>query len=215
VTGVGGTYLCTNPNASTDDPRTIYAAPDVGAKCSSTSPFNPGGIFAEVAWTFSGGGFSRVFPRPAYQSSLPTHSTAIDTQRGVPDIALQASSATGGLVFLSLPPDGTTSNVGPTGWYDIGGTSLSAPQWAGLVAIATQINGGHGLGPINTALYKLASDEPTYAADFFDIATNNSNQGDPSVPGFIAGPGCDPVTGLGTPNAANLLPDLVHAVNNP
>jgi len=40
VTGVGGTYLCTNPNASTDDPRTIYAAPDVGAKCSSTSPFN-------------------------------------------------------------------------------------------------------------------------------------------------------------------------------
>jgi len=156
-----------------------------------------------------------VFSRPAYQISLPTHSTAIDTQRGVPDIALQASSATGGLVFLSLPPDGTTSNVGPTGWYDIGGTSLSAPQWAGLVAIATQINGGHGLGPINTALYKLASDAPTYAADFFDIATNNSNQGDPSVPGFIAGPGWDPVTGLGTPNAANLLPDLVHAVNNP
>ena len=52
--------------------------------------------------------------------------------RGVPDIALQASAGTGALVYLSLPPDGDGSNVGNTGWYDIGGTSLSArngPDW--------------------------------------------------------------------------------------
>src|SRR5207245_7550406 len=113
-------------------------------------------------WTFSGGGFSHVFARPSYQAgTLPAGSTAIPAaSRGVPDIALQASSATGALVYLSLPPDGTGSNINQTGWYDIGGTSLSCPQWAGLVAIADQINkaqyGQTGLGPVNPALYKVA-----------------------------------------------------------
>ena len=147
VTGVGGTYLCTDPNATTDQPRTADPLPGLGAKCASTSPFNPAGA-AEVAWTFSGGGFSDTFARPSYQAgTLPAGSTPIPaTSRGVPDIAFQASSATGALVYLSLPPDGNDSNINQTGWYDIGGTSLSCPQWAGLVAIADQINGG-GLGP--------------------------------------------------------------------
>jgi subtilase family serine protease len=142
----------------------------------------------------------------------------------VPDIAFQASAATGALVYLSLPPDGSTSNVNQTGWYDIGGTSLSCPQWAGLVAIADQINQAKyhqvGLGPINPALYKLASNPVTYGADFFDIAQTgdathpNNNQGDPSVPGYNATNGWDPVTGLGTPNAALLIPDLVDAAHS-
>jgi subtilase family serine protease len=135
----------------------------------------------------------------------------------VPDIGLQASAATGALVYLSLPPDGNGSNVNQTGWYDIGGTSLSCPQWAGLVAIADQINkaqfGQTGLGLINPALYKVASDPAKYAADFYDVNSGNTNQGDPSVPGYPAGPGWDPVTGLGTPNAALLLPDLVAAAH--
>jgi hypothetical protein len=77
-----------------------------------------------------------------------------------------------------------------------------------------------GLGLINPALYKLAANSATYAADFFDIAhtavagTANDNQGDPSVPGFPATPGWDPVTGLGTPNAAALIPDLVDAAHS-
>jgi subtilase family serine protease len=212
VTSVGGTYLCTDPTAATADPRTNYQVAGVGAKCASQI-FNPGGANAEVAWTFSGGGFSHVFARPSYQDSLPADSTPIGAMRGVPDIALQASAATGALVYLSLPPDGTNSNVGNSGWYDIGGTSLSSPQWAGLVAIAVQLNGGKGLGPINGALYSLASNAGTYAADFFDIATGNDNNAGEGVPGFVAGTGWDPVTGLGTPNAATLLPDLVAAVN--
>ena len=112
----------------------------------------------------------------------------------------------------SLPPDGDGSNVGATGWYDIGGTSLSCPQWAGLVAIADQINGG-GLGLINPALYRIGADPTRYAHDFFDIATGNTNQADPSIPGYPATAGWDPVTGLGTPNAANLVPDLVLAAH--
>jgi subtilase family serine protease len=218
VTGVGGTYLCTDPTATTSQPRTPDAMPGLGAKCASDSPFNPGGKFAEVAWTFSGGGFSDTFARPSYQASLPAGSTPIPAaSRGVPDIAFQASSATGALVFLSLPPDGNDSNINQTGWYDIGGTSLSCPQWAGLVAIADQINkvkyNQTGLGLINPALYKLGSSSK-YATDFFDVATMNNNQEDPSIPGYIAGPGWDPVTGLGTPNAAALLPDLVDAAHS-
>jgi subtilase family serine protease len=223
VTGVGGTYLCTNPTAATDDPRTTYIKPGIGAKCGSAL-YNAAQA-AEVAWTFSGGGFSRVFSRPSYQAGpLPAGSTAIPASaRGVPDIAFQASAGTGALVYLSLPPDGSGSNIGQTGWYDIGGTSLSCPQWAGLVAIADQINKAKynqlGLGLINPALYKLASNSAKYSADFFDIAHTgdathqNDNQGDPSVPGYPATPGWDPVTGLGTPNAALLIPDLVDAAH--
>jgi subtilase family serine protease len=183
---------------------------DPPAKCKA----NPG--VAEVGWIDSGGGFSHVFGKPAYQSSLPAGSTAIGSMRGVPDVALQASSRTGALIYLSLPPAGQGGLIcgsAPcsSGWYDIGGTSLATPQWAGLVAIADQIN-GHGLGLINPALYKLGADPARYAADFFDVTTGN-NTADPSVAGYPATTGWDPVTGLGTPNAANLVPDLVAAAN--
>ncbi len=132
--------------------------------------------------------------------------------RGVPDIGLQASARTGALVYISLPPDGNSGLIcgsAPcsTGWYDIGGTSLSCPQWAGLVAIADQL-AGHGLGLINPALYAIAADPGHYANDFYDVTTGN-NQLDPNIPGYPATTGWDPVTGLGTPNAANLVPDLV------
>jgi subtilase family serine protease len=207
VTGVGGTYLCTDATAVSGR---VVDSLNPPAKCQS----NPG--VAEVGWTFSGGGFSHVFGKPAFQNVLPDKSTAIGKMRGVPDIALQASAGTGALVFLSLPPDGLSGlqcGAAPcsTGWYDIGGTSLSCPQWAGLVAIAAQINHG-GLGLINPALYKIGANPARYAAGFYDVTTGN-NTADPTVAGYPATTGWDPVTGLGTPNAALLLPDLVKAVN--
>jgi len=205
VTGIGGTYLCTDAETGT----TVDSV-NPGGKC----PAFPGD--REVAWTFSGGGFSQVFSRPSYQNTLPAGSTPIPAaHRGVPDVAFQASAGTGALVYLTLPPDGQSGllcGTAPcsTGWYDIGGTSLSCPQWAGLVAIADQMNGG-GLGLINPALYKIGANAAEYAADFYDVAGGNTNQVDPSVPGYAAGKGWDPVTGLGTPNAAKLVPDLVAA----
>ena len=102
--------------------------------------------------------------------------------------------------------------MGSTGWYDIGGTSLACPRWAGPVAIADRINGG-GLGTINPALYKPAAGSSTCAADFYDVITGN-NAADPTVPGYSATAGWDPVTGLGTPNAAEFLPDLVAAARS-
>ncbi|MEA2265379.1 MAG: hypothetical protein QOE27_962 [Solirubrobacteraceae bacterium] len=211
VLGVGGTYLCTDATATANQPRTVDSASPPAA-CQSF----PG--VAEVAWIDSGGGFSHVFARPAYQDALPPGSTPIPaSQRGVPDVALQASSRTGALVYLSLPPDGQSGLVcGPspcsTGWYDIGGTSLSAPQWGGMIALADQVNAGRGLGLVNPAVYKIAADPGRYASDFYDV-TVGGNQADPSVPGFPATPGWDPVTGVGTPNATHLVPDLVSAVN--
>lgn len=207
VTGIGGTYLCTDPLNTT---ARVVDSTDPPAKCQAF----PGQ--AEVGWTFAGGGFSEVFAKPSYQDTLPAGSTAIGSKRGVPDVALQASATTGALVYLTLPPDGLSgllcgSAPCSTGWYDIGGTSLSCPQWAGLVAMADQINGG-GLGLINPALYKIGANATRYANDFFDITTGN-NTADPSVTGYPATTGWDPITGLGTPNAANLVPDLVAAAH--
>jgi subtilase family serine protease len=90
----------------------------------------------------------------------------------------------------------------------VGGTSSSAPQWAGLVSIADQM-AGHGLGLINPTLYSLATENggADYGTYFYDVTTGN-NQADPSIPGYPATTGWDPVTGLGTPNAAMLVPKL-------
>jgi hypothetical protein len=67
---------------------------------------------------------------------------------------------------------------------------------------------------INPALYKIGANPTRYANDFFDVTTGNNTQpGDPVVAGYSATTGWDPITGLGTPNAARLLPDLVAAVH--
>ena len=59
-------------------------------------------------------------------------------------------------------------------------------------------------------MFKIGSDPTKYTNDFFDVVSGN-NQVDPSIPGFSASPGWDPTTGLDTPDAAKLVPDLVAA----
>lgn len=200
VTGVGGTYLCTDPVTGTTVDST-----DPPTRCQS----NPGQ--REVGWVASGGGFSHVFGKPDWQDNVPAGSTAIDSMRGVPDVSYQASALTGVLVYDTAPGDasgGLSCAPGDpcsAGWYVVGGTSSSCPQWAGLVAIADQI-AGHGLGLINPKLYSLAAG-PDYGTYFHDVTTGK-NQTDPSVPGYPATAGWDPVTGLGTPDAATLVPAL-------
>jgi subtilase family serine protease len=206
VTAVGGTYLCTDPNATT---TRVVDSTDPPVQCQS----HPGQ--AEVGWIDSGGGFSHVFSKPSYQNSLPAGSTPIGSMRGIPDISSEASARTGPLVYVTNAGLGDVSNLSGTtgGWFLVGGTSVSSPEWAGMVAIADQINGG-GLGLINPALYAIAANPATYAADFFDVTTGNNGAFAPTVPGYPATTGWDPVTGLGTPDAARLLPDLVAAVNS-
>lgn len=155
----------------------------------------------EVAWNQSGGGFSQFFNEPSYQQQLPTSDQSLlKGRRGVPDVSADANPLTG-LVFYE---NGT--------WSLAGGTSAAAPLWSGVMAIADQM-AGKGLGFINLTLYKLALSN-RYALDFHDITSGNNsvNSQGVNVPGYNAVTGWDPITGLGSPNAENLLPDLVNAL---
>jgi subtilase family serine protease len=204
VTAVGGTYHCTDPN-NNSSPVTDSTDPPVN--CQS----HPGQ--AEVGWIAGGGGYSIVFSRPSYQDTLPPGSTYVGSSvgapgpnsnmRGVPDVAYQASGRTAPLVYLSA-----------FGWFTVGGTSCSTPQWAGLVAIADQIS-GTDLGFINPGLYKIGANPTRYANDFYDVTQGTNALFAPTIPGYSASPGWDAVTGLGTPDAANLAHDLVSAVQGP
>lgn len=217
VTAVGGTYLCTDTTTGT----TVDSV-SPPSNCQSNAGQR------EVGWIDSGGGYSIIFPRPSFQDTLPPGSTFTGSSagapgpnsnmRGVPDIAYQASARTGVLIY-DTEPDTKGSGVGcggaspcSSGWFVIGGTSAGSPQWAGLIAMADQIAHSKGqgdVGYINPALYQIAANPAQYAADFYDI-TVGCNQ-TTSIPGYCASTGWDAVTGLGSPDAAHLLPDLVAA----
>ena len=154
--------------------------------------------FSEQAWSDSGGGFSRFYQTPSYQQGLPAAvESELNHRRGVPDVSGAANPETGLAIYQG-------------GWGLAGGTSASAPLWAGIMAIADQV-AGHPLGFINPALYKLA-ESSSYAQDFHDITSGNNTNNAAHVQGYSAASGWDPITGLGTPNAEKLVPDLIAAM---
>jgi subtilase family serine protease len=191
VTGVGGTTLTADPSTGAYQSETAW-----------TEPFgcNPPAV-APTDVNCSGGGFSSVYSRPGYQSAVQKNRA-----RGVPDVAYNAGVSGGVLIFsatinvaFGLPPNAAV-------FFIIGGTSAGSPQWAGLAADADQL-GGHRMGNINPALYSIAQAKKHYAAALHDITTGNNDVAEIGG-GFDAGIRWDPVTGLGTPNAAALLPLL-------
>jgi subtilase family serine protease len=193
VTAVGGTTLTADPSTSAYQSETAW-----------TEPFgcNPPAV-APTDVNCSGGGFSGIYTRPDYQSALQKNRA-----RGVPDVAYNAGLSGGVLiysatinVFVGLPPNAPV-------FFIVGGTSAGSPQWAGLAADADQL-GGHRMGNINPALYSIAQAKSQYSSAMHDITTGNNDVAELGGGGFNAGTGWDPVTGLGTPNAAALLPRLV------
>ena len=96
-----------------------------------------------------------------------------------------------------------TDNSGP--WVQVGGTSLAAPSWAALIAIANQgrvLAGGAPLsGPLDGPGQTLAALYAISSTDFNDITSGSNGV-------FSAGPGYDEVTGLGSPKANLLVADL-------
>jgi subtilase family serine protease len=159
----------------------------------------------ETAWDVApyvatGGGISQYYPEPAYQTAhLPASvQQQLNGKRGTPDIAYNAYAGSSVLMYFSFRGDAKA------GFYNVGGTSEGAPQWAGITAIANQYS--HcALGFLNPALYSLA-DSPAYATDFHDITQgNNALYG---VPGYNAAAGWDLLTGWGSPNVTNLVNDL-------
>jgi subtilase family serine protease len=169
-----------------------------------------GAYIGETAWNHppatpegisqaSSGGFSLLFPRPGYQDGTP----AIGATRGVPDVAADADSRTGMALAIS---DGG-QHYGLTG---IGGTSVAAPLWAAVIALADQYAGRH-LGFVNPALYQIGHSDHYHQA-FHDVTTGTNSVTFPgqTVTGYQAGPGWDPVTGWGSPNAQALVPLLAR-----
>jgi hypothetical protein len=119
--------------------------------------------------------------------------------RAVSDVAFNADPATGQYIAIINP--GSTS----AGWLSAGGTSLSTPQWAGILAIANAIRAQSAkqvLGQPHALLYgQIAGTPSTYASAFADITSGI----DGSCNTCIAKVGYDTPTGLGTPNSAGLL----------
>ncbi len=147
----------------------------------------------------SGGGFSHLFSRPSYQNG----GAGIGAYRGVPDVAADANPHTGFPVV--------TANAGRVYASGHGGTSASAPLWAGIIALADQYAKRH-LGFVDPAIYQIARG-PHYHQAFHDITAGPANTAefpDGTITGYRAGPGWDPVTGWGSPNAGVLVPLLAR-----
>jgi subtilase family serine protease len=183
VTGVGGTHL------------------------DATQP--AGHYVSETTWNdefgATGGGFSTLYQRPAYQRGLPVHGS-----RGVPDVSYSADINGGLLIAWS---QGLPAQVG--GIFDFGGTSAGSPQWAAIIALADQ-SAHQRIGYLNPVLYQIAA-TPLRSYAFHDITTGDNTvtladaSGNPvTITGYSAGTGWDPVTGLGSPDAAHLIKLLVR-----
>ena len=166
--------------------------------CGGTTIGNVSGTsFDEWVWNdgsgATGGGVSAIFPPPWYQVNAGVPGSVNDGHhgRGVPDVAANASVASGYPIIVGgFPASGD-------------GTSASAPLWAGLTAV---INAAlnENIGFVNPVLYALGS------SVFRDIvaepgAADNSLFG---TPGYPAGPGWDACTGWGTPRGKALLAGL-------
>jgi subtilase family serine protease len=177
---------------------------------------------SEVPFLYgAGGGFSQVFDRPWYQNGVVPGSTA---GRAVPDISMVGDPTTGMLVgeTQAFP---AASRFGPAGVhygeYRIGGTSLSSPLLAGVVA-GVQQSTGRRTGFANPFIYGLArvpgsyydvtpqGDAGNVRADFVN-GINESDGYRYTVRTFdqdsslVTAPGWDDVSGVGSPNLSAFL----------
>ena len=157
----------------------------------------------ESAWASSGGGVSLYETLPVWQSGTVVPGAGAAKRRTVSDVAFNANPTTGQYVAL------TSKGSLVTNWNAYGGTSIGAPQWAGLVAVANARRVAAAkalLGDVHTTLYKtIAGSASAYAADFLDIVDGS----DGSCATCATAKGYDTVTGWGSPNAAALLNALV------
>jgi pseudomonalisin len=160
-------------------PDTNYPASSpyaIGVGGTSVLNNNP---LSEIGWYAGGGGLSPVEPAATFQANTKVLGVTAPPTRAVPDVSLDADPESGYDVVVDGAVEG------------IGGTSASAPSWQGIWA---RVNGAHtGLGFAGPILY---STEPSSAFHDITVGANGA---------YTAGPGYDLVTGLGTPDIANLV----------
>jgi kumamolisin len=190
-----GVTICTSAGDSGSTDGVQDGSSHVDFPASSPSVLGCGGtrlvssgaaISSETVWndgptSATGGGVSVNFPRPAYQSSIPALGSSGATGRGVPDVAADADPATGYQVRV----DGQD--------LVIGGTSASAPLWAGLIALLNQ-KLGTPVGFLNPLIYGSLSGKGL----FNDVTSGNNGS-------YSAGIGWDACTGWGSPIGTKLL----------
>jgi kumamolisin len=143
-----------------------------------------GSVNAESGWASGGGGVSVFFDRPSWQvaSGVPA-----GTKRLVPDVAAAADPDTGAFLVFH----GSVTQYGGTSW--------SAPVWAGICALINEARlkaRKPALPFLNPLLYPLRG-----TPAFRDITTGSNGA-------FQAGAGYDLVTGLGVPNVRELITRL-------
>jgi len=153
-----------------------------------------GAVSSESAWFYGGGGRSVYFARPPWQSGpgVPAGS-----DRLVPDVALVADINTGGFLILNGQ------------LYTVGGTSWSAPTWAGFCAEINQARANRGIasiGLLGPKIYPLIG-----TANFRDITTGSN--GPNGI--YNAGPGYDLCTGIGVPIVDALIQTLGAPLSHP
>jgi hypothetical protein len=186
-------------------------------------------------------GCSAGYTKPIWQSAP---GVPADGARDLPDVSLFASSGFMGSAYIVCEADQTQSH-GTCGLtnieYDflgIGGTSVSAPSFAGVMAMVNQYTGSAGQGNANYVFYKLASSSAQKtascnsslipaggcifndltsgtiatpcAAKTLDCTLSISSDAYGVLSGYSAGAGYDLATGLGSVNAYN----LVHGWNS-
>jgi hypothetical protein len=192
VTAVGGTDIVAQPASMYYDPQgyAISYIPETG-----WDDTNALGVPAA-----GGGGASRIFAKPAWQTGV----TPNDGVRDVPDVSFSASPIT--MPYLMV----LGGQVIPQG-----GTSASTPSFAGVLSLVNQAIGAArpGLGNANPMLYALAHGVP---GAFHDVTKGNNvvacRQGTPDCPtsapfhyGYRCSTGYDQVTGIGSVDVANLV----------
>ena len=183
VTGVGGTQLHL-AGAGQPGPATVWN--DTFNTATNEFVFGNAGPNALAG----GGGKSVIFARPGFQDSV---ASVVGSRRGVPDISMSGACNGSADMYQSFAGQ-------PAGWYPTCGTSEATPEFAGIVALASQV-AGHPLGWINPALYELSGEG---APGIADVTSGNNTVEFPqggklnTVPGFSARPGYDLASGVGT-----------------
>ena len=188
----------TNPsqNLSVDDPASQPYVVGVGGT-SLTVDANTGAYQSETVWNdgqgngAGGGGVSTVWPIPSWQQNVSTVSS--NTNRNVPDVALNADSNTGYAIYFSGE------------WQIYGGTSCAAPLWAAFTACINQelqANRAPTLGFANPALYAIGTG-PSYGSNFNDVTVGDNLYYQASV-------GYDNASGWGSFNGINLFTSLTQ-----